>query len=215
VRSRGSADETKEEMRKMTEMTIKPETVEQARKLVEALGLPKGMSMDMARVLEAKLLLKEAAKPVATFNPFNPTENFYGCDEETRKYESPVVYVPSLVYMLHRLGGPQCIEEMEEYGGGKSVVYDGVGCKVAEVQRVSRDGEPVQFFVEEWHIGGNGYGSEKLLSVHFSLPEKWHLGEWTADFAMDCDTFSPDAETTRQIALLCDRTIGRGMVQNY
>jgi hypothetical protein len=134
--------------------------------------------------------------------------DFVACNDPRleAKWDKPVVYVPNLVYLIHKLGGPDNISEDHEF---PSVITE-YGTTIVEVVRwPGKDaGEPFGLFVEGWH-------HESCLTVLFDVPAKWHLGDWTVNTVMDADIFSASAELDREVALLCNRMVGERLADRF
>jgi hypothetical protein len=117
----------------------------------------------------------------------------------------PIVYVPSLVYLVHRLGG---------LGGISGDYLDPsilrVGGRVI-VEAIADINEKT----DRWWLDlVNWYPAAPLLSVSFELPARWHLAEWAVAHVSSEDTFSLSTELDTLIAKYCDRRIGRSLARS-
>jgi hypothetical protein len=146
-----------------------------------------------------------AETTTATLDASDPLSHpdFLPCNDPRldTKWDPPSVYVPNLVYLLHRLGGPDSISSDFEC---PSQVTSDYGRTLVEVLRpefkTSDDG--FTLFIQGWHSG------ESILDVIFDVPARWHLGEWTVTSVMSADIFCASAELAREVALLCNRMVG-------
>lgn len=147
--------------------------------------------------------MKEQAATLPGFDPADPTSHpdFVGCDHPLTKWEPPTVYVPSLVYLLHRLGGPENIADGRY---SESAIYTTHGTVIAEVSRTANGDGSFSLCVDQWHYNKTC----DCLTVIFNVPAQWHLGEWEVETVMCMDEFCNSAELAREVALLCNRMVG-------
>src|SRR4051794_28655270 len=122
-------------------------------------------------------------------DPHDPLEHpdFLACNDprlET-KWEHPTVYVPSLVYMLHRLGGPANISD--DFMSPSQITSES-GTILAEVVMTKEADDGFSIFVGEWHR------KDTFLTVVFDVPARWHFGGWMVNTVMSEDIFCASAD---------------------
>jgi hypothetical protein len=140
---------------------------------------------------------------------FDPKSHpdFLLCDDPRLKVkrERPVVYVPNLVYLVHRLGGPHNIATFDDREREDTELRIGHTLIVkASIWKHHTDGAWT-LHLDDWHR------TEKLLTIVFRVPPKWHLGEWAVEHVGIMDTMSASADLDRQAAEHCDRYIGMSL----
>jgi hypothetical protein len=112
--------------------------------------------------------------------------------------EGPIsVYVPSLVHLLHLLGGP---DNVGRPGGDPDV-----GNPVIQAE-IRADADGNRLILREAGKGGTD------LEVHFFLPVRWATGEWQVG-RVQCGRagIAASRDLRRDVALFLDRDLGAAM----
>lgn len=117
------------------------------------------------------------------------------------------VYVPSLVELVHRLGG---IENIPDSGRERefcsSMILADTENEIearAEVVRWVK-GDTTELWITQWHPNRDMF----LLEVHFSIPERWAAGDWQVGYVADQDIIAATDAIRLEIARLCNRAVG-------
>jgi hypothetical protein len=133
--------------------------------------------------------------------------DFVSCDDPRSEaaWDCPTVYVPNLVYLLHRLGGPANL--CDDFGHPSKLSTQ----RAQTIEAVGWRNKDESFCL---HVSGWHRQAEDL-TVMFGVPAQWHLGEWTVSCVMHYDTFCCSEQLARDVALLCDRMIGEGLADPY
>jgi hypothetical protein len=136
-------------------------------------------------------------------------------DRPSIPHEKPVVYVPMLAHLLQRLGGPTNAHGWHSDGSGENAVRltlddSDTVILVARIYK-SAPGLPgpqrTGFCLSDWHP------AESELAIIFSLPERWHLGEWQVDAVGVEDISSTSERLDALVAGACDRHVGRKLAE--
>lgn len=155
------------------------------------------------------LVQSETSRDILAFDPLRHPD-FVPCLDPRLEsgHARPTVYVPSLVYLLHILGGPGNVSE--DFTEPTEMRAGTTGAVIVEAVRPKIDDDGgFQLFIDNWH---KSY--EHSLAVVFNVPAKWHLGEWEVSVVMAEDIFSATTDLDRDIALLCDKTIGQALADD-
>jgi hypothetical protein len=158
-----------------------------------------------------KAIRPDTTRELIAFRPLDHPDFGHCADPRViAGHAHPVVYVPNLVYMLHKMGGPFNVSDV--FGEPTSLEVGHNNATVVEAVipgGIDADGG-FNLHLSEWHRSK----SEHLLTIIFDVPAKWHLGEWEVEVVMREDMFSSTAALDREIAELCDSTIGQELADN-
>jgi hypothetical protein len=139
---------------------------------------------------------------------FHPEDHpgFRHCTDPPRESpgrDSASIPVPSLVYLLHVLGGPGNIsDELDD----RTNLRTERGKVLASAWIVGRNPDGgCSLSVEEWH----NYNS--ALTVIFGVPPRWHVDDWAIEHVGLHDKMSASVDFDVQVARLCDRTVGQNL----
>jgi hypothetical protein len=137
--------------------------------------------------------------------------DFVNCDDPRLEGENHAaglpVYVPSLVELVHRLGGLDNIPI--DFTGDDFVsvtlLPDGAHETDARVfvGRFEHKGGTV-LDISHWHPNHE----MSLLGAHFIVPEKWATGEWEVGYVSNQDIFALTDGVRLEVARLCNRAVG-------
>jgi hypothetical protein len=147
--------------------------------------------------------------------------DFVPCDDPrlvSKARRSEPIYVPNLVHLLFRLGGPlnvwRLCQDSVPFWAPAEFKYAGVYPQTMDFKAI---GVHIQWFaIEAWKPGSpfslalsGWHPHEHGLFAIFEIPPKWHLGDWKIASVSIWDSYSLSADLDALVAECCDDFVGR------